>query len=93
MGSFWWCAAAGQGNGHRREHRKSHLRKNFFTVEVTDHWDRLPREVVESPSLQTFKTHLDAFLCSLPQGTCFSSRSWAGESPHVSSNPYISVIL
>ena len=28
-------------------------------------WPRLPREVVESPSLETFKTHLDMFLCDL----------------------------
>ncbi|KFZ59645.1 hypothetical protein N321_02803, partial [Antrostomus carolinensis] len=54
-------------NGQKLEHWKFHtnLRKNFFTVRVTEHWDRLPREVVESPSLEMFKTHLDAFLCNL----------------------------
>jgi len=39
------------------------MRKNFFTVMVTEHWNRLPREVLGSPSLETFKIHLDAFLC------------------------------
>ena len=41
------------------------MRKNFFTVRVTKQWNRLPREVVESPSLEIFKTHLDTYLCDL----------------------------
>jgi len=32
---------------------------------VTEPWPRLPREAVESPSLEIFQTHLDAVLCSL----------------------------
>jgi len=36
------------------------IRKNCFTVRVTKHWHRLPREVMESPSLEMFKSHLDA---------------------------------
>jgi len=57
-----------RGNGHKlRKHRKFHLnmRKNFFTLRVTEHWNRLPREVMDSPSLEIFKTCPDKDLCSL----------------------------
>jgi len=56
-----------RGNDHKPKHRKFHTNvcKNFFTAMVTEHWNRLPREVVETPSLEEFKTHLDAYLCNL----------------------------
>ena len=60
------CSDRTRSNGLKPENRKfcTNMWKNFFTIRVTKHWHRLPREVVESPSLGIFRTHLDAFLCN-----------------------------
>jgi len=48
-----------RGNKQKPEHRRFHtnMRKNLFTLRVTEHWNKL--------SMATNKTHLDAFLCNL----------------------------
>ncbi|KFO90076.1 hypothetical protein N320_13055, partial [Buceros rhinoceros silvestris] len=38
------------------------IRKDFFTYRVMNHWNRLPRLVVECPSLEAFKRHIDVVL-------------------------------
>ncbi|KFQ36624.1 hypothetical protein N332_13647, partial [Mesitornis unicolor] len=41
------------------------IRKKFFTVRVVRHWNRLPRDIVDAPSLQVFKARLDRALGNL----------------------------
>ncbi|KFR17526.1 hypothetical protein N306_01502, partial [Opisthocomus hoazin] len=41
------------------------IRKKFFTMRVVKHWNRLPREVVKAPSLETFKARLNGALSNL----------------------------
>jgi len=35
------------------------IRKSFFSEEVFERWNMLPREVVDSPSLEVFMQHVD----------------------------------
>ncbi|KFO96107.1 hypothetical protein N300_11198, partial [Calypte anna] len=39
--------------------------KKFFTMRVVRHWNRLPRDVVEAPSLEVFKARLVGALSNL----------------------------
>ncbi|KFQ05724.1 hypothetical protein N329_01926, partial [Haliaeetus albicilla] len=41
------------------------VRKKFFTVRVVRHWNRLPREFMDAPSLEVFKARLDGALSNL----------------------------
>ncbi|KAJ7396463.1 hypothetical protein BTVI_145367 [Pitangus sulphuratus] len=55
-----------RGKRQKLIHSKFHLnmRKNFFTMQVTVHWNSLPRDTGELPSLEIFKNPLDTNLCN-----------------------------
>jgi len=59
------CNRTGSVGFKLRESRlRLDIRKTFFTLRVVKHWNRFPREVVEAPSLQTFKARLVGALSS-----------------------------
>ena len=59
------CSNRRKSNGLKLEHRKfcTNMQKNFFMVRVMEHWNRFPRETVESPSMEIFKTCLNTYPC------------------------------
>ncbi|KAK4807241.1 hypothetical protein QYF61_024361 [Mycteria americana] len=51
--------------GRRERECLDRKNKKFFMMRVVKHWNRLPREVLDAPPLQTFKVSLDGALSNL----------------------------
>jgi len=63
----WACLNRVRSNGFKlREGRfRPDIRKKFLAMRVVKHWNKLPREVVDAPSLETLKARMDGALSSL----------------------------
>jgi len=66
------CGYRTRGNGFKfREGRfRLDIRKKSSAVRVRRHWHRLPRDVVDAPSLETLKVRLDQALGNLIELAC-----------------------
>ncbi|KAK4825324.1 LOW QUALITY PROTEIN: hypothetical protein QYF61_026843 [Mycteria americana] len=86
-----------RGDGFKRKEGRSRLeiRKKCFTLRVVRHWPRLPREVVDAPSLEPFQVRLAGALSNLLwlEMSLLVAGGWTGWPLKVPSHPNRSVTL
>ena len=86
-----------RGNGlkPRQGRFRLDIRRKFFTQRVVTHWNRLPKEAVDAPSLEAFEARLDVALGSLVcwLATLHIAGGWNWMITVVLFNPGHSVIL
>jgi len=86
-----------RGNDFKLRQRRFRLdiRRRFFTQRVVKHWNRLPKEAVDAPSMEAFKARLDVALGSLVccLATLHVAGGWNWMSIVVLFNPGHSMIL
>ena len=58
---FWVASDRMRGNGFKlcQGSFTSNVRKMFFSERLEGYWNRLPREMVTSPSVEVFKKWVD----------------------------------
>ena len=63
------CSNRTRGSGFKLEESRFRLdtRNKFFSVRVARHWNRLPREAMDVPSLEAVKARLDGAVSNLVQ--------------------------